>query len=210
MSIPCSVDRTDTWVGIDDSLSGSESSEENLSEEDSDAVATLVNRRKQTRASRSPSPSHISRPQTPLLWFHSADPPPTQIGVYRILFPTDSQPLDTLKEFQTRKARTWALFMVAGGHFAGAIVRVSREEREESTAKKPKRPQPELEVLLHKTFHRYTSGLVPSLHDRRLFLHSPSEAGRLAVRKRQCERKCQERRCNITAIWRTSSARCEC
>lgn len=54
--------------------------------------------------------------------------------------------------------------MVAGGHFAGAVVRVSRsddDKKEEAEAsqgkKKPKRPKPEIEVLKHKTFHRYTS-----------------------------------------------------
>ena len=53
------------------------------------------------------------------------------------------------------------MFMTAGGHFAGAIVRVSKPEGAEDggvTKKgKPKKPVPELEVLKHKTFHRYTS-----------------------------------------------------
>jgi hypothetical protein len=63
--------------------------------------------------------------------------------------------------------RKWAMFMVAGGHFAGAVVRVSRpdedeENEDEGTAKKkkkPKKPKPDTEVLKHKTFHRYTSNL---------------------------------------------------
>ena len=53
------------------------------------------------------------------------------------------------------------MFMTAGGHFAGAIVRVSKPEGADDggvTKKgKPKKPVPELEVLKHKTFHRYTS-----------------------------------------------------
>ena len=60
--------------------------------------------------------------------------------------------------------RTWALFMVAGGHFAGAVVRVSRPDDEnaqvldaKSRKQKIKKPKPEIEVILHKTFHRYTS-----------------------------------------------------
>ena len=62
--------------------------------------------------------------------------------------------------------RTWALFMIAGGHFAGAVVRVSRPNDEntqdqdldpKSRKQKVKKPKPETEVLLHKTFHRYTS-----------------------------------------------------
>lgn len=54
------------------------------------------------------------------------------------------------------------MFMIAGGHFAGAVVRVSKdedddEEEEQTKRKKHKKPKPETEVLLHKTFHRYTS-----------------------------------------------------
>ena len=55
------------------------------------------------------------------------------------------------------------MFMTAGGHFAGAIVRVSNgddEPEEEDTGRKKnkqKRPKPETEILLHKTFHRYTT-----------------------------------------------------
>ena len=57
--------------------------------------------------------------------------------------------------------------MVAGGHFAGLVVRVRRpdgdEEEEESLTgkkKKKQKPKPEIEVLKHKTFHRYTSTFI--------------------------------------------------
>lgn len=74
------------------------------------------------------------------------------------------------------------MFMVAGGHFAGAIVRVSRsdeeveaemadeEERAREALEQPpegekrkrkqkqKKNRSETEILKHKTFHRYTSG----------------------------------------------------
>jgi hypothetical protein len=61
--------------------------------------------------------------------------------------------------------RKWAMFMVAGGHFAGAVVRVSKPEEDDEIEdegstkkkKKPKKPKPDTEVLKHKTFHRYTS-----------------------------------------------------
>lgn len=59
------------------------------------------------------------------------------------------------------------MFMTAGGHFAGMIVRVSRpglpkESTADGTVKKGKgggtqKPQPEMQVLAHKTFHRYTT-----------------------------------------------------
>ncbi|KAI0305912.1 hypothetical protein B0F90DRAFT_1694448, partial [Multifurca ochricompacta] len=50
------------------------------------------------------------------------------------------------------EGRKWAMFMTAGGHFAAAIVRVSKPEQ-----KRLNRPRPDTEVLLHKTFHRYTT-----------------------------------------------------
>ncbi|KIK48180.1 hypothetical protein CY34DRAFT_798560 [Suillus luteus UH-Slu-Lm8-n1] len=149
--------------GLEDSLSGSASSDE--SSDDSDAVKALVSRIKRT--SRSPSPSEERQtPLTAVTWFHSH--PSTQIGVYRMLFPIDTPApsyLAELKSIQERVegGRKWAMFMVAGGHFAGAIVEVSRPaEDKDSTIsakakKKPQKPKPETSILKHKTFHRYTT-----------------------------------------------------
>ncbi|TFY72910.1 hypothetical protein EVG20_g101 [Dentipellis fragilis] len=132
---------------LEDSISGSASSSDESDSEQSDAVRDLLQKTK--IASRSPSPSSeaLSAPQTALTWFHS--PPATQIGV----------------EMQkgVGEGRKWAMFMVAGGHFAGLVVRVGKpedaeEEVEDTTRrKKPKKPKPDTEVLLHKTFHRYTT-----------------------------------------------------
>ena len=52
------------------------------------------------------------------------------------------------------------MFMVAGGHFAGVVVRVSRPSDVEEvpvSKGKQRKPVPEMEILRHKTFHRYTS-----------------------------------------------------
>lgn len=127
-------------------------------------------RKKGLSGSSSPTESR-SLPQTALTWFHS--PPSTQIGVYKAIFtpspPNDSY-LDQLKELQRcdkPEGRKWALFMVAGGHFAGAVVRVGRPTHVDDgteagkAKKKPKKPLPDTEVLLHKTFHRYTSASSP-------------------------------------------------
>ncbi|KAL1747893.1 hypothetical protein HDZ31DRAFT_30881 [Schizophyllum fasciatum] len=152
---------------LEDSLSGSESSDSEGS--DSDAVNTLVNRTKrlQTRP-ESPSDDTPNAPRTAITWFHS--PPSTQIGVYRAIFSAKddlpSAQLDELRELQVSppEGRRWAMFMVAGGHFAAAIVRVSAppddEDAEDATTKKKKKlkqPKPDTEVLRHKTFHRYTT-----------------------------------------------------
>jgi hypothetical protein len=160
-------------VALEDSISGSESSSDEDEDNDSDAVDTLVNKTKRLHA-RPESPDLISlnAPQTAVTWFHS--PPSTQLGVYRALFPLRTEPASYLYELREMQAphpegRTWAMFMVAGGHFAGALVQVSqpKEEEEEEAhvegdtgkgrKKKLKKPKPETEVLRHKTFHRYTS-----------------------------------------------------
>ncbi|KAF5361747.1 hypothetical protein D9756_002605 [Leucocoprinus leucothites] len=166
---------------LDDSLSGSASSsseEESSGEGSSDAVNALINKTKRLNAQlKSAADDESSQknqiPQSPLAWFHSSQPQ-TQLGVYRHIFPTYIESdayLDELKDMQSGGAegRTWAMFMVAGGHFAGAIVKVGKsdeekaEEAEEAAAaasgrkKKHKKPRPETEVLRHKTFHRYTT-----------------------------------------------------
>ncbi|KAG2122118.1 hypothetical protein DEU56DRAFT_832845 [Suillus clintonianus] len=149
--------------GLEDSLSGSASTDE--SSDDSDAVKALVSKIKRT--SRSPSPSEERQtPLTAVTWFHS--PPSTQVGMYRMLFPIDTPApsyLAELKSIQERVegGRKWAMFMVAGGHFAGAIVEVSRPAKDQDFAvssngkKKPPKPKPETSILKHKTFHRYTT-----------------------------------------------------
>lgn len=70
-----------------------------------------------------------------------------------------------LKSMQERVegGRKWAMFMVAGGHFAGAVVQVNRPLEEQDlqdlakARRKPPKPKPETLILKHKTFHRYTS-----------------------------------------------------
>jgi hypothetical protein len=155
---------------LEDSLSGSasESTGEDSETESDKRLATLLSRATVKTRSRSPSPSSTQRnlPLTPLTWFHS--PPSTQIGVYRAIFssPDVTAPyLDQLREMQNcpePEGKKWALFLVAGGHFAGAVVRVHRDRsRDDDGGKtrkgKPKKVIPDTEVILHKTFHRYTS-----------------------------------------------------
>jgi hypothetical protein len=155
-----------TLSGLEDSLSGSASDSDSANSDESDAVGNLLQRAKILSRPASPSDINPVAPQTPLAWFHS--PPATQIGVYKALFPLKSVPasyIDELKAMQTSggpEGRKWAMFMTAGGHFAGVIARVSKPEVEEENTKtakqrKLKRPRPDTEVLLHKTFHRYTS-----------------------------------------------------
>jgi hypothetical protein len=148
-------------IELQDSLSGSASSDDGETD-DPDAITALVRKVKITARDPSPTSHQNPVPKTPLAWFHS--PPSTQVGVYKALFPQqaddDKSYLSELHALQKQKERIWAMFMTAGGHFAGAIVRVSRSEQDEIVdvgKKKLKRPKPDTEVLRHKTFHRYTS-----------------------------------------------------
>ncbi|THH12064.1 hypothetical protein EW145_g250 [Phellinidium pouzarii] len=146
---------------LEDSLSGSESSDDDEASE-SDTVQNLL--AKTHIKSRSPSPTAVSNvPRTALIWFHS--PPATQIGIYRAVLPHEAPQNSYLNELRVMQTplpdgRKWTLFMVAGGHFAGIVVRVSRASEAEFDAPqkgKQKKPVPEMEILRHKTFHRYTT-----------------------------------------------------
>ncbi|KAL4063165.1 hypothetical protein V8B97DRAFT_1955867 [Scleroderma yunnanense] len=150
--------------GLEDSLSGSASSDE--SSDESDAVDALVTKVKRNLVSESPDENGPKILVSAVTWFHS--PPATQMGIYRMLLPLGtptSAYLSELKEMQTpvEGGRKWAMFMVAGGHFAGAIAQVSRPPEEQeapvsvNARKKPPKPKPETQVLRHKTFHRYTT-----------------------------------------------------
>ncbi|KAI0084477.1 hypothetical protein BDY19DRAFT_533305 [Irpex rosettiformis] len=162
---------------LEDSISGSETTTSDPETDDSDdAVRTLVQKAKKLKARADEDEDEESGqkiPNAPVIWFHS--PPATQIGVYKSIYPShlSSSPSSSGQEFLTElKAmqtgggeigRKWALFMTAGGHFAGAIIRVSKpdgegyEESGITKRGKPKKPKPDTEVLLHKTFHRYTT-----------------------------------------------------
>ncbi|KAF5316453.1 hypothetical protein D9619_006128 [Psilocybe cf. subviscida] len=147
--------------GLEDSLSGSASSDDD--ESDSDAVETLVKKsNKLTTRSSSPDPDSRELPVTALTWFHR--PPSTQIGIYRTILPLKTEASSYVDELRAMQqpvpgGRTWAMFMTAGGHFAGAVVRVSDDGEVEQLAnrKKHAKPKADTEVLLHKTFHRYTT-----------------------------------------------------
>lgn len=167
-------------VALDDSLSGSASSsseDESSGEGAADAVNALINKTRRLNAHLDSTTDESSQtqkqlPQSPFAWFHSPQHQ-TQLGVYRTIFPSYIESNAYLEEFKDMQiggdeGRTWAMFMVAGGHFAGAIVKVGKsdEEKEEEVAaevaasgkkKRIKMPKPETEVLRQKTFHRYTS-----------------------------------------------------
>ena len=101
-------------------------------------------------------------PLTAIAWFHC--PPSFQLGIYRAIFDLKTPPDSYLQELRAAQTpvpggRKWAMFMVAGGHFAGLVARVSKPSEGGAPPQKgkQKKPVPDVEILLHKTFHRYTS-----------------------------------------------------
>ncbi|KAG8884362.1 hypothetical protein FRB98_002441 [Tulasnella sp. 332] len=157
---------------LEDSLSGSASSEEEEASEE-DTVSALLHKTHIKGRSRSVSPSldRGPRPRSPVLWLTSTQIPDTQFGIYTVVFPTGTAPsasVDELKAMQDggQRGKQWAVFMTAGGHFAGSVIRVCHAEEDSddqksasATKKKSRDPQRnlELEVIKHKTFHRYTT-----------------------------------------------------
>lgn len=169
--------------GLEDSLSGSasSSSDDDSDEDSDDAVSSLIQKHKKHHIRANPNGASEDEdgpiiPRSPIVWFQSPSAPNTQLGAYAAIFPTSSQEsyAEKLKEMQNGgdKGRRWALFMTAGGHFAGMIARVSKPGKlvapgsnipapsEGGTGKKGKAKigqVPDLEIIAHKTFHRYTS-----------------------------------------------------
>ncbi|BEI85297.1 hypothetical protein CcaverHIS002_0506980 [Cutaneotrichosporon cavernicola] len=108
--------------------------------------------------------------RTAVIWFQAKNTPPalgvepdTQIGVYRGLFPsyeTAGDYLNELKRLQLGppvpedEERRVALFMVAGGHFAGMIISLRPRGKSE---RQDVKGAGDVRVLQHKTFHRYTT-----------------------------------------------------
>lgn len=146
---------------MSDSLSGSESSDSDDEKSDKDAVTAAFKKARKLESSRPVTPDAISIPRSPIQWFHSS--PSTQIGIYKAIFPLDMEQRDYLNELTLLQdggdeGRLWTMFMIAGGHFAAIVVRVCRPRVEELLPQKGGAKQrPELEIINHKTFHRYTS-----------------------------------------------------
>lgn len=84
-------------------------------------------------------------------------------GVYKALFTKASllNPLESMKDwnkFTDQSTSISALFMIAGGHFAGAIVSHQRSNVTGNTRKQDETLQEQaVHFIEHKTFHRYTT-----------------------------------------------------
>ena len=99
--------------------------------------------------------------KSPLILFKSSLLPQDRaFGVYKSMFSEAEllKPLETLKGFTSLKNKKSALFMIGGGHFAGAIVsHVSKNTKGNATNSNQSVLEQSVNIIASKTFHRYTT-----------------------------------------------------
>ncbi|KAL4940732.1 hypothetical protein BDV06DRAFT_16058 [Aspergillus oleicola] len=160
---------------LDESISGSESSEEE-DEDGADQLTTLLKR--QAKISQAVEEGQGgSTPKTgkhPLLWFSNPVlPTNTSLGVYRALFtnaeqdepryladslakkqlaPIYAQKSNGQPQPQTPKPHIF-MCMIGGGHFAAMLVSVAPEIHRKQGGIEERQAR----VIAHKTYHRYTT-----------------------------------------------------
>lgn len=109
--------------------------------------------------------SHLAN-QTPYVLFKSdlLRRERTAFGAYKTLFNDDQleNPLETFsnwsKDIESVSNKFSAIFMIGGGHFAGAIISHQRLNISGNLRKQDISPQEQATMFLeHKTFHRYTT-----------------------------------------------------
>ncbi|ODV82456.1 uncharacterized protein CANTADRAFT_20004 [Suhomyces tanzawaensis NRRL Y-17324] len=151
-----------------ESLSGSDTEEED--EEDVDVqnrkLESLIKKLELEKASDAEDDlktvSHLNA-RSPFIFYKSSLLPENKaFGSYKGLYSEEQllgSPLETLKSFSTEsRASKSALFMIGGGHFAGAIVsHIPKNTRGNATNMKENRQEQAVNVIVSKTFHRYTT-----------------------------------------------------
>ncbi|KAJ6107650.1 hypothetical protein N7523_008973 [Penicillium sp. IBT 18751x] len=165
---------------LDESISGSESSESEDEDIDDSADTTLTALlRKQAKLSgANEEEDHIVKgtPKNPLFWLSSSSLPTNKsLGVYRAIFSQAEQDepghlVDTIRKKQLApvKARTnnahaqqdptaagphIFMCMIGGGHFAAMLVSLAPEIHRKQGGVEERQAR----VIAHKTFHRYTT-----------------------------------------------------
>ncbi|SCU89224.1 LAME_0E02630g1_1 [Lachancea meyersii CBS 8951] len=173
---PISSDEFDILAENDDveSLSGSDSnsdSEDDLYNEDKDKLSSILEDQiatmRVTEESETGIESHLNT-RSPQIYFKSKFLPEDQVlGAYKALFSksTIENALETIQNWNHSTSSKAgfenpysALFMVGGGHFAGAIVSHKRLNIKGNMTKGNESMQERaVQFLEHKTFHRYTT-----------------------------------------------------
>lgn len=160
---PLTEEQFDNMVetGSIGSISGSEDEEE----DDDLLMNQLYQRFSETTVSEveheSLNTAHL-KSRTPMIYFKSSKlPQDKNLGVYKALFNEKelSSPLLALKGWNLDKSNgKSALFMLGGGHFAGAIISHKRKNiKGNAINHKISVQEQEVELIKSKTFHRYTT-----------------------------------------------------
>lgn len=152
---------------IDNSDSENEIASESGEDSDSDTeeISTYLEEHLSISQNESTLNSFLNT-KSPHIYFRSSYLPSEKnevIGVYKVLFNIKelSNPLLALKswnEILDKSSKMSALFMVGGGHFAGAIISHQRRNIKGNLKKQKETFQEQSVIMLeHKTLHRYTT-----------------------------------------------------
>ncbi|KAI5970634.1 hypothetical protein CANMA_000330 [Candida margitis] len=145
-----------------ESISGSDFESESESEDDDEQeqkVKSLIKKLNSVNiAEESSSASHLNTKSPFILFGSESVTNDKAIGVYKALFPESGQadPLTYLKHANAQKDSMSAIFMIGGGHFAGAIISHKRNDLKSANNKDSLKMQ-QVNVIASKTFHRYTT-----------------------------------------------------
>lgn len=164
---------------IDESISGSESSESDEDEfepqvSDSNLVALLKRRAKISQDEDTAAPQEKNAlDRQPIIWFSNPElPKNTALGVYKAIFSNEEQQeqghiVDSLRKKQLEPIKRVNntdkaplnygphifMCMIGGGHFAAMIIALAPEIQKRQGGIEERQAK----VLAHKTFHRYTT-----------------------------------------------------
>ncbi|CAH6720377.1 protein Vms1p [[Candida] jaroonii] len=142
-------------TGSIESLSGSESEDE--SDDD------LYTRMKETKIDdiELNSTQGYLNSKTAMIYMKSPILPSSKnFGIYKSFYSKKEigQPIQSLKNWQNEKNGKSALFMIGGGHFAGAIISHQRKNiKGNAVNHKESLQEQKVDILKSKTFHRYTT-----------------------------------------------------
>lgn len=163
---------------IDESISGSESSESDDDDtepqaSDSNLVALLKKQAKISQDEDETPQEKNALDRQPIIWFSNPDlPENTALGVYKAIFSNEEQQepehiVDSLRKKQLEPIRRVNntdkdplnygphifMCMIGGGHFAAMIIALAPEIQKRQGGIEERQAK----VLAHKTFHRYTT-----------------------------------------------------
>jgi hypothetical protein len=164
---------------IDESISGSESSESDEDEfepqvSDSNLVALLKRQAKISQDEDTAAPQEKNAlDRQPIIWFSNPElPKNTALGVYKAIFSNEEQQepehiVDSLRKKQLEPIKRVNntdkaplnygphifMCMIGGGHFAAMIIALAPEIQKRQGGIEERQAK----VLAHKTFHRYTT-----------------------------------------------------